>query len=102
MPDIKPQIPPIPGLIEVVTGFATVAACVAFIAIVLAALLGSFDHTTWAMRTGITGFIAALVTILAGAVVDEWRPAIAVVASIILAVILAVAVTWQRRRDWTR
>lgn len=39
MPDIKPQIPPIPGLIEALTGIATIAGGVAFIAVVLAAFI---------------------------------------------------------------
>jgi urea transporter len=102
MPDIKPQIPPIPGLIEAFTGFATVTACVASIAIILAALFGALEYTNWAIRAGITGFTTALITILVGAAVDEWRPAIAVVASLVLAVVVAVAVTLQRRRDWSR
>lgn len=98
MPDIKPRIPPIPGLIEAVTGFATVTACVASVAIILAALFGALDYTTWAIRAGITGFTTALITILAGATVDEWRPATAVVASLVLAVVVAVAVTLKRSR----
>lgn len=99
MPDIKPQIPPIPGLIEALTGTATIAAGVAFIAVILAALFAALgDYTQWAIRTGFVAFFAALITLLTCGFAGDWRPAIAVLAGVILAALIALAVRWQRSR----
>lgn len=99
MPDIKPQIPPIPGLIQALTGFATVAAGVAFIAVVLAALFAALGgYTQWAIRTGFVAFFAALITLLTCAIAGEWRPAIALLGGVVLAAFIALAARWQRSR----
>ncbi|MDQ1217721.1 hypothetical protein [Microbacterium arborescens] len=79
VPDIKPQIPPIPGLIEALTGVATIAAGVAFIAVVLAALFAALgDYTPWAIQTGFVAYFPALITLLTCGFAWDWRPAITV------------------------
>lgn len=95
----RPQIPPIPGLVETITGIATVAAGIAFIAVVLAATLAALGgYSQWATRTGVVAFFAAAIALVACGFAGDWRPAIAVLAGVILAALIVVAVRWQRSR----
>ncbi|WHE37842.1 hypothetical protein [Microbacterium sp. BDGP8] len=99
MPDIQPQIPPIPGLAESIAGFGAVAGGIAFVALVLTAVFAALgDRWRLGVVTVTIGSVAAVVTVFCCVAVGDWRPAIAVVAGLVLAIVIVVAVRWQRRR----